>query len=149
MIQHDRQQQRGNNSYRSHMEKARRLARYAVSRRCLAGENPSDPNPETLRNVCVGRAAALLYEKFVHSECSLSVVEDVRSDLERLLGCDVVFVIPPTGQLQICTRITQNGRDCGVQPLPDAQKNLAERVLARIIQERVEKGMIHVEDWSA
>lgn len=80
---------------------ARRLAHLRIKQRTAEGQPPHDPNPAIKRAEYVRKAAMQLYEHLIYTGVEMPMAEDIRKELGKKIGLDVLFVYPPGQELQV------------------------------------------------
>ncbi|MEG6503324.1 MULTISPECIES: DVU0524 family FlgM-associated protein [unclassified Desulfovibrio] len=123
--------------YEQQLLAARRLARFRVRRRLAQGEDPNDPDPVAHRKACVEKVARELYETLIFTGSDNPVVENIRKELGKEVGQEVVFTYPPGQRLHI----VGEGPD-GMEPLSEDVQRTTRHALWRIIREQVDKSML-------
>ena len=124
-------------SYEQQLLAARRLARFRVKRRLAMGENPDDPDPAIKRHAYVEKVAQELYDSLIFTGSENPVVEEIRQELGKAVGREVLFTYPPGSRL----KIVANGPD-GPTPFSDADERKVRYALWRITRQKVDKSML-------
>ena len=124
-------------SYEQQLLAARRLARFRVKRRLAMGESPEDPDPAIKRRAFVEKVAQELYDTLIFTGSENPVVEEIRQELGKAVGREVVFTYPPGCKLKIMAM----GPD-GPVPFSDADERKVRYALWRITRQKVDGSML-------
>lgn len=123
--------------YEQQLLAARRLAHFRVRRRVAKGENPDDPDPSIKRRSTVEQVARELYESLLYTGCDNPVIDEIRQELSREVGQDVVFSYLPGSRLHMVGKDTE-----GLRPLNGETLRAARNALWRITRKKVEESML-------
>ena len=124
-------------SYEQQLLAARRLARFRVKRRLALGEAPEDPDPAIKRREYVEKVAQELYDTLIFTGSENPVVEEIRQELGKAVGREVMFTYPPGCKLKIMAK----GPD-GPAPFSDAEERKVRYALWRITRQKVDHSML-------
>ena len=124
-------------SYEQQLLAARRLARFRVKRRLAMGEAPEDPDPTIKRREYVEKLAQELYDTLIFTGSENPVVEEIRQELGKAVGREVVFTYPPGCKLKIMAQGPN-----GPTPFSDADERKVRYALWRITRQKVDRSML-------
>lgn len=123
--------------YEQQLLTARRLARLRVKVRLAAGESPQDPDPEIKRRAYVEQVARELYESLIYTGSDNPMVEEIRRELGKSVGQELLFTYPPGEQLLFVGCSPQ-----GPRPLPKDAQQQTRFALWRITRQKVHQSML-------
>ena len=123
--------------YEHQLLAARRLARFRVKRRLALGENPDDPDPAIKRREFVEKVAQELYDSLIFTGSENPVVEEIRQELGKVVGHEVLFTYPPGSKLKILA-VGPNGPT----PFTEAAERKVRYALWRITRQKVDGSML-------
>lgn len=123
--------------YEQQLLSARRLARLRVKMRLAEGEPPHDPDPEIKRRAYVEKVARELYESLIYTGSDNPMVEEIRRELGKSVGQELLFTYPPGEQLRFVGRGPQ-----GSQPLSEDAQKQTRFALWRITRQLVHQSML-------
>lgn len=132
-----RQQRSMIQGYEQQLLTARRLARLKVKVRLADGAPPQDPDPDIQRRKYVEKVAKELYESLIYTGSDNPMVEEIRKELGKSVGLDLLFTYPPGEQLRFVGRGPQ-----GTMALPEAVQQQTRFALWRITRQKVQKSML-------
>lgn len=124
--------------YEKQLLAARRLARYRRAARLASGETDPPIDPEVKRKAMVERVARELYERLIFTGSDNPVVEEIRTNLGKVVGGTVRFTYPlGTDRM----RLVREGPE-GNTPVSGPEQDKAMRSLWEITVAEVDKSMV-------
>jgi hypothetical protein len=123
--------------YEQQLLTARRLVKFHVRHRLAAGLDPQDPDPDVNRRRMVEKIAKELYETVVFTGSDNPVVEEIRRELGKNFGQEVLFTYPPGGTLCMVARTADGSR-----PLTEEEQRRMRPVLWRLTRQKVDESTL-------
>ena len=123
--------------YEQQLLAARRLVRYRAKCRLAQGQPPEDPDPSPKRRMYVEKVAKEVYDCLIYTGSENPIIEEIRSELSRVVGIPLQFTYPPGKRL----RIVKTGPN-GQAALTEEERHKVRSSLWRITREKINASML-------